>query len=81
MNANTPVSELHHHGVKGMKWGVHRSSRAAKSNERLRKKALAYDIKSDKFNRKSEKVHANEDLGRSNKGKDTVDRMLKQKAN
>lgn len=59
--------ELYHYGVLGMKWGVHRAARKTAKNERLRKKALNYDIKSDKANKKSEKIHAEEDLGRSNR--------------
>lgn len=50
-----------------MKWGVRRAARKTAQNEKLRKKALNYDIKSDKMNRKSEKIHATEDLERSNR--------------
>lgn len=59
--------ELYHYGVLGMKWGVRRASRKAASNERLRQKALKYDIKSDKANKKSEKLHMDKDLGRANR--------------
>ena len=59
--------ELYHYGVPGMKWGVRRAQRKMSSNERLRKKALQYDKKSAVLLKKSEKTHASEDLGQSNK--------------
>lgn len=61
------MSELKHYGVVGMRWGVIRKSRLEKTNERLRKKALDYDIKRAKYGKKSEKIHAKEDLERSNR--------------
>jgi hypothetical protein len=63
----TKDGELYHHGVKGMKWGVIRSRRKAAQNERLRAKALTYDKKSAKLTKKSEKIHAQEDLEGRNK--------------
>lgn len=45
--------ELMHYGVLGMKWGVHRSLSKQKQNARLEKKALHYDTKSAKAERKS----------------------------
>lgn len=59
--------ELYHYGVLGMKWGVRRVSSKTATNERLAKKALNYDIKSAKFRKKSEKIHAEKDLERANK--------------
>lgn len=60
-------NELYHYGVKGMKWGVIRSVRKAKTNERLRKRALNLDAKSAELYKKAEKVHAKKDLERSNR--------------
>ena len=45
--------ELMHYGVLGMKWGVHRSLAKQKQNARLENKALHYDVKSAKAERKS----------------------------
>lgn len=59
--------ELYHYGVLGMKWGVHRAARKTSSNEKLRKKALNYDIKSDRLRKKSERIHSNDDLDGSNR--------------
>lgn len=59
--------ELMHYGVPGMKWGVHRALYKSAANTRLGKKALKYDIKAAKLRKKSEKLHADEDLGRANR--------------
>lgn len=64
---HTSRDELRHYGVVGMKWGVHRARRKNAKNEKLRKKALSYDIKSQKLEKKAEKIHAERDLGESNK--------------
>lgn len=59
--------ELYHYGVPGMRWGVRRAQKKMSSNDRLRKKALQYDKRSAVLLKKSEKIHASEDLGQSNK--------------
>lgn len=59
--------ELKHYGVLGMKWGVIRSNRKTKANKRLERRALNLDRKSSEFYKKSEKVHAKQDLEESNR--------------
>lgn len=59
--------ELYHYGVPGMKWGVIRAKYKNRSNKRLSRKAKTYDMQSHKAARKSEKLHAEYDLGRSNR--------------
>lgn len=59
--------ELYHYGVLGMKWGVRKAARRSAANERLIRKAYAYDKKSAALNKKSEKKHATEDLERANR--------------
>ena len=61
------TDEFAHYGVLGMKWGKRRAQYKKSANERLRKKALKYDIKSAQFTKKSEKAHAEKDLGQSNR--------------
>ena len=65
--SSTGTDELYHYGVPGMKWGVRRARYKAGQNERYRKKALAYDIKAAKLNKKSEKIHADQDLEGKNR--------------
>lgn len=61
------ADDLMHYGVLGMKWGVHRATRKASSNERLQKKALEYDKKAGLMTKKSEKIHAKKDLEAANR--------------
>lgn len=62
-----PRGELLHYGVLGMKWGVHRANYKSRANERLQRKALDYDTRSAKLEKKSQKYHSEYDLGRANK--------------
>lgn len=59
--------ELYHYGVPGMKWGVRRANYKAQRYDSLTNKALKYDKKSANLTKKSEKAHAEYDLGRANK--------------
>ena len=65
--SDDPNEELQHYGVVGMKWGVRRASYKSRANSKLSVKALNYDKKAANLMRKSEKIHANEDLERSNR--------------
>lgn len=67
MVGNTRNAEIYHYGVIGMKWGVRRAVHKSRHNDKLRRKALEYDIKSDRANKKSEKIHSTKDLDRANK--------------
>lgn len=58
--------ELYHYGVLGMKWGVRRAVNKSNSMGRLQKKALKYDLKSERAAKRSEKIHSTHDLGRRN---------------
>ena len=59
--------ELMHYGVLGMKWGVRRATRKSSANARLERKALKYDKKAATMTKKSEKIHAQEDLESANR--------------
>jgi hypothetical protein len=50
-----------------MKWGVRRAQSKTRANERLKRKALTYDQRSAALTKKSEKFHAENDLGRHNR--------------
>ena len=63
----TEQCELYHYGVVGMKWGVHRSLYKSSANDRLMRKAVKWDKKAAKLTKKSEKIHAVEDLEGANK--------------
>lgn len=72
--------ELYHYGVLGMKWGVHKSNRLAGANERLSRKALAYDAKAAKLYGKAERQHAEKDLGRYSKAASKVSKYQRKAA-
>lgn len=61
------VDELKHYGVLGMKWGIKRAAYKSRSSIKLQKKAYALDKKAATYTKKSEKIHAEEDLQRGNK--------------
>lgn len=61
------MSELYHYGVLGMRWGVRRSVAKSNAQSRLSARAIKYDKKAAAYTKKSEKIHAKEDLQSSNK--------------
>ena len=73
--------DLMHYGVVGMKWGVRRAIRKQSANERLRNKAYKLDAKSAKAYKTSERIHAIEDLDRSNKAAKKAANLGKKAAN
>ena len=64
---NQQEDELIHYGVLGMKWGVTRARFKERASNRLNKRIKKYEVKAAKFEKKSEKIHAEQDLGSSNK--------------
>ena len=59
--------ELMHYGVLGMKWGVTRAHYKSDRIGKLEKKAVKYDKKAAVLTKRSEKAHAQNDLGYANK--------------
>lgn len=67
MNQNYREDELQHYGVMGMKWGIRRAARKQAAIQKLNKKIYKAEKKAANFEKKSEKIHAKEDLGGSNR--------------
>ena len=60
--SNLNTGELKHYGVIGMKWGVRRAASKAKSLEKLKKKAEAYDKKAARLSNLADYMHTWHDL-------------------
>lgn len=73
-------NEIYHYGVIGMKWGVRRARSKMAGNSRLERKALNYDKKAAVLGKKSEKIHAKEDLGRANRAASKAGKYSKKAA-
>lgn len=78
---NQQDDELKHYGVLGMKWGVTRAHFKANSTGRLNKKIKKYETKSAQFEKTSEKLHAKQDLGSSNRAATRAAKYVKKSAN
>lgn len=59
--------ELRHYGVVGMKWGVRKAERLHANNRKLAIKESKYNKKAAVYRKRSEKIHADKDLGAANK--------------
>lgn len=80
MNEQIYNDELAHYGVPGMKWGVRRALNKTSSNDRLRNKAVKYEVKAATRAKKAEQIHAKKDLDRANKIGVKVERYRKKSA-
>lgn len=74
------VDELMHYGVPGMRWGTRPAERLGSVNSKLQRKALKYDVRVAKLQKKAEKAHAERDLGAANRKAVQAARLRKKAA-
>lgn len=60
------MDELEHSGVLGMRWGVRRAINKQAKTSKLEKKALDFDKKAARNERRAENIHSQVDLRRAN---------------